>query len=45
MKRENIGWGVILILAGLGFLAYQLFPAVFAGFSWPWLLVMVGAEM
>lgn len=43
MKRENIIWGVILILAGLGFLAYQLFPNVFAGFGWPWLLVVVGA--
>ena len=43
MKRENIVWGIILILAGLGFLAYQLFPNVFAGFGWPWLLVVVGA--
>jgi len=43
MKRESIGWGIILILAGLGFLAYQMFPNVFAGFEWPWLLVTLGA--
>lgn len=43
MKRDSIVWGVILILLGLGFLAYQLFPGVFAGFSWPWLLVILGA--
>lgn len=42
MKRDSIVWGVILILLGLGFLAYQLFPDVFAGFAWPWLLVALG---
>ena len=42
MKRESIIWGLILILLGVGFLAYQMFPTVFAGFAWPWLLVMLG---
>ena len=43
MKRESIVWGLILILLGLGFLAYQMFPGIFAGFAWPWLLVALGA--
>lgn len=43
MKRESIGWGVLLILLGLGFLANQMFPDLFAGFAWPWLLVALGA--
>lgn len=43
MKRENIAWGLILILVGVGFLAYQMFPNLFAGFAWPWLMVMLGA--
>ena len=30
MKRESVGWGIILILVGLGFLANQLFPGLFA---------------
>ena len=34
MKRESVGWGIILILVGLGFLANQLFPGLFAGFAW-----------
>ena len=42
MKRESVGWGIILILVGLGFLANQLFPGLFAGFAWPWLLVALG---
>ena len=42
MKRESIVWGLILILIGLGFLAYQMFPGIFAGFAWPWLLVALG---
>lgn len=43
MKRENIVWGVLLILLGLGFLAYQWFPERFSGFGWPWILVALGA--
>lgn len=42
MKRDSIVWGIILILVGAGFLAYQLFPGIFAGFDWPWLLVALG---
>ena len=42
MKRESVVWGLILILIGLGFLAYQMFPGIFAGFAWPWLLVALG---
>ena len=43
MKRESVVWGLVLILVGLGFLANQLFPGLFAGFAWPWLLVALGA--
>ena len=43
MKRVSVVWGLILILAGVGFLAYQMFPNLFAGFAWPWLLVALGA--
>lgn len=42
MKRDSIVWGVLLILLGLGFLAYQWFPGLFAGFQWPWILVLIG---
>lgn len=43
MKRENIVWGIILILLGVGFLVYQLNPALFGGFRWPWIIVALGA--
>lgn len=42
MKRENVVWGVILILVGIGFLLYQLRPDLFAGISWPWILLALG---
>lgn len=42
MKRENLIGGFILILLGLAFLAYQLFPEFFSGFSWPWILLGIG---
>jgi hypothetical protein len=42
MKRENIVWGVILILAGVGFLLYQLRPGLFAGISWTWIFFGLG---
>jgi len=42
MKRENVVWGVILILVGIGFLLYQLRPELFAGISWPWILLALG---
>jgi hypothetical protein len=42
MKRENLVWGVILILLGLGFLVFQFFPDLFGGFSWPWILLIIG---
>ncbi len=43
MKRDSLVWGLILILAGLGFLLFQRFPGLWATFSWPWILVGVGA--
>lgn len=43
MKRENLVGGLILILLGLVFLVYQLFPDLFGGFSWPWILAGIGA--
>lgn len=42
MKRQNVAWGAILILLGLAFLAFQLFPDLFAWASWTWLVVGVG---
>jgi hypothetical protein len=42
MKRDSIVWGIILILIGLGFLAFQMFPDLFAGLNWPWLLIILG---
>jgi hypothetical protein len=42
MKRDNLIWGVILILLGGAFLVYQLFPNLFGGFSWPWILIAIG---
>jgi hypothetical protein len=45
MKRENLVGGLILILLGLAFLAYQLFPEFFGGFSWPWILAGIGAVL
>ncbi|MCB8934837.1 MAG: hypothetical protein KIS95_12600 [Anaerolineae bacterium] len=42
MKRDNLVWGIILIVAGGAFLVNQLFPTVFGGFSWPWIMVGLG---
>ncbi len=43
MKRDNLVWGVVLILLGAGFLAFQFFPDLFGGFAWPWILPVIGA--
>lgn len=43
MKRSNMVWGIVLILLGGAFLLGQLFPDLFAGFSWPWILLALGA--
>jgi hypothetical protein len=43
MKRENLVWGVILILLGGAFLVYQLFPNVFGAFRWPWIILALGS--
>lgn len=43
MKRDNLVWGIILILLGGAFLLNQLFPTLFSGFSWPWILLAIGA--
>lgn len=42
MKRNNLAWGLILILVGLGFLLFQVFPGIEAEFQWPWILIGVG---
>ena len=42
MKRDNLVWGIILILVGAGFLLNQFFPGLFGWFSWPWILVAIG---
>lgn len=42
MKRDNLVWGLILILVGVGFLLNQFFPSLFGWFSWPWILVVIG---
>lgn len=41
-NKEGLVWGVILVLAGLVFLAWQLFPAITTILSWPWLLIGAG---
>jgi hypothetical protein len=43
MKRDSLIWGILLILLGGAFLVYQLFPDLFAGFSWPWIMLVIGA--
>jgi hypothetical protein len=43
MKRDNLIWGIILILAGAGFLVFQFFPGLFGNFTWPWILIAIGA--
>lgn len=42
MKRQNLVWGIILILLGGAFLVYQLFPDLLGGFRWPWILLALG---
>lgn len=42
MKRDNLIWGLILIVIGGVFLVNQLFPDLFSGFSWPWILLALG---
>lgn len=41
-RLQSVIWGVALILLGLAFLAYQVFPDRFSGVAWPWLLVALG---
>ena len=44
-RKNALTWGLILILAGLVFLAIQVFPGLFnwAGeFTWPWFVVGAG---
>ncbi|MBP6786329.1 MAG: hypothetical protein KA170_01985 [Candidatus Promineofilum sp.] len=43
MKRDNLVWGIILIVAGGAFLLNQLFAGLFDWFSWPWIMVGLGA--
>ncbi len=42
MKRDSLVWGIILIVLGGVFLVNQIFPDLFAGFSWPWILLGLG---
>lgn len=42
LKRDNLVWGIILILLGGAFLLNQLFPSLFGSFSWPWILLAIG---
>lgn len=42
MKRGNLVWGAILILLGIAFLLFQLFPDLTAGFTWQWILILIG---
>jgi len=44
-RRSVLTWGVILVLAGLIILVFQLFPDLWSsigGFTWPWLVIGVG---
>jgi len=42
MKRDNLVWGIILIMLGAGFLLNQFMPGLFGWFSWPWIFVGMG---
>lgn len=42
MNRNQLVWGLILIAAGVGFLALQLFPGLFDRLSWPWIMIAIG---
>lgn len=42
MKRENLTWGLLLILLGGAFLVFQLFPDLFGGFNWTWIIIGMG---
>lgn len=44
-RRTGLTWGLILILAGLVFLAAQIVPGVFGWvgqFTWPWFVIGAG---
>ncbi len=42
MKRDNLVWGIILIVVGAGFLLNQFMPSLFGWFSWPWIFAGLG---
>ncbi len=43
MKRDNLVWGIILILLGGAFLINQLYPGLlFSGTGWPWIMLIIG---
>lgn len=42
-RRSNIAVGLVLILIGVAFLATRLVPALAVAFTWPWIIIGVGA--
>lgn len=43
MKRDQIVWGLALIAAGVVFFIFQFRPDLFELFSWPWIMIAIGA--
>lgn len=44
-RRSSLAAGVLLILLGAWFLAMQLVPGMGTLFSWPWIIIAVGAVL
>ncbi len=38
-RRSSLGFGIVLILLGAVFLAFQLIPGLQVRFSWPWIII------
>ncbi|HET91495.1 MAG TPA: hypothetical protein ENN99_12280 [Chloroflexi bacterium] len=41
-RRSNLAGGIVLILLGVAFLAFQLVPGMRYWFSWPWIIISGG---
>ncbi len=44
-RRSSLAGGILLILLGVAFLAFQVLPGVRHWFSWPWIIIGVGVLM
>lgn len=44
-RRSNLTLGLVLILVGLAFLVTRLVPGLDFTFSWPWIIIGIGAAL